>query len=291
MPMFGHISGKAASLLAACALLAACGGEKQDDDNGTTPPPTASSPAPSPGASPVPTASPTPGATPSGSPAPTPSASPAPTPSSTPVPFSAAPLQARVLLSYQYSNAVGDLLGPAARAAVKPIDDAIINGSSSVGAASLAVSRAAVETFETNAFAAAQAALIDPAGKSKLITCTPASPTDDACLTTVLTNFGNRAFRRTIAADELTAWKNVAKSAATGYSSFDKGVEFAVAGMLQSPAFMYMAEQGVADAQRPGMVKYTGHEMAARMAFFLLGSTPPDTLLAAAAGGQLDTVA
>jgi hypothetical protein len=282
MPALRHISGKAASLLAVCALLAACGGDKLDE-GGAAPPPTANSPAPSPGASPVPSA------TPSASPAPTPSASASPSP--VPTPFSAAPLQARVLLSYQYANAVGDLLGPVARAAVKPADDAIINGSSSVGAASLAVSRAAVETFESNAFAAAQAAMADAAIKAKLITCKPASPTDDACLSTVLTSFGNRAFRRAITAEELTAWKNVAKSAATAYSSFDKGVEFAVAGMLQSPTFMYLAEQGVADAQRPGMVKYTGHEMAARMAFFLLGSTPPDSLLSAAAGGQLDTVA
>jgi hypothetical protein len=220
-----------------------------------------------------------------------PTATPAPPGGGTATPFAAAPVQARVLLSYQYRNAVGDLLGDAARNAVKPTDDAVLNGSSAVAAASLAVSRAAVESYEANAFAAAQAAMADKTAKARLIPCTPANTTDDACMTTVISKAGERAFRRALSAEELNTWKTLAKSAATAYGSFDKGVEFALAGLLQSPQFLYMAEQGVADAQMPGMVKYTGLEMATRLAFFLLGSTPPDSLLAAARAGQLDTAA
>jgi hypothetical protein len=184
---------------------------------------------------------------------------------------------------------IRDLLGPTARNAVKPWEDALVNGSSSVGAGQLAITGAALERFETNAFAAAQAALADPATRAKLIPCTPANSTDDACLNTVITKFGYRAFRRPMAADEVTAYKTVAKSAGSAYASFDKAVEFAIAGMLQSPQFLYLSEQGEPDAQRPGMVKYTQTEMASRLAFFLLGTMPPDALLDAAANGKLGT--
>ena len=59
--------------------------------------------------------------------------------------------------------------------------------------------------------------------------------------------------------------------------------------MLQSPNFLYVVEQGETDAARPGMVRYTSMEMASRLSFFLLGSTPPDTLLAAARNNGLAT--
>jgi hypothetical protein len=250
------------NMLVCASMLAllACGGEKQDESS----------------------TSPTAGAS-------NPGATPPPSGSGSAAPFAAAPLQARVLLSYQYRNAVGDLLGDAARNAVKPGDDALLNGSSAVAAASLAVSRAAVEGYEANAFAAAQAAMADNAAKARLIPCTPASATDDACMTTVISKAGERAFRRPLTTEELNTWKTLAKSVAAAYGNFNKGVEFALAGLLQSPQFLYLAEQGADDPKMPGMLKYTGLEMASRLAFFLLGSTPPDSLLAAARAGLLDT--
>src|SRR5262249_34714777 len=68
--------------------------------------------------------------------------------------------------------------------------------------------------------------------------------------------------------------------------SFSKGVEYALAGMLQSPAFLYLFETGTPETDR---VKLTGYEVASRLSFFLAGSTPTDALLTAAENGELDT--
>jgi hypothetical protein len=272
------------ALAAATTFLVACGGTEKSvavDANGS--PASSGTPSPAPVPAPPPVTS-----TPTPTPAPAPAPAPAPVPP--PVaqaPFQPAPLQARVLLSWQYKNAVNDLLGQAAANAVSPLEDALLNGSSAVGSSTLTLSRTAVESYEKNALDAAKAALADSASRAKLITCTPASATDDACLNTVISRFGAQAFRRALTAEELNSWKAVGKASATAYSSFDKGVEFAVAGMLQSPQFLYVAEQGEADAQRGGMLRYTSTEMATRLSFLLLGSTPPDALLASAAKGEL----
>jgi hypothetical protein len=253
-----------AVMLLIAAWLAGCAGETLEEDQNGNPPA---------------------GATPTS----TPTANPSASPTATPTPFSAAPVQARILLSYQYKNAVGDLLGNAARDAVKPLNDTLVNGSSAVAAASFSLSNAAVESFEANAYAAAQAGLADSGQRAKLITCTPANATDDACLTAVVNNFGRRAFRRALTADELAAYKKVAVAAGQAYSSFDRAAEFAFAAMLQSPQFLYISEQGETDAQKPGMVKYTSTEMASRLSFFLLGTLPPESLLQAASQNKLAT--
>jgi Protein of unknown function (DUF1592)/Protein of unknown function (DUF1588)/Protein of unknown function (DUF1595)/Protein of unknown function (DUF1585) len=275
------------------ALAAGCGGKdpalpneassvplSNGASNPTTPP------APTSPTTPISPTSPASAPTPPAS-SPTPPASAPPPPPVATTPFQPAPVQARVLLSGQYKNAVNDLLGQAAANAVTPLEDTLLNGSSAVGSSTLSLSRTAIERYEKNALDAAKAALADKAFRAKLVPCTATGATDDACMSTVVSSFGARAFRRALTADELSTWKAVAKSAASSYSSFDKGVEFAIAGMLQSPQFLYITEQGEPDAQRGGMLRYTSTEMASRLSFFLLGTTPPDALLASAAKGEL----
>jgi hypothetical protein len=67
------------------------------------------------------------------------------------------------------------------------------------------------------------------------------------------------------------------------------GVEYAVAAMLQSPMFLYRAELGEPDPAVPGRLRYTGYDMASRLAALLLQSIPDDALLNAAAGNGLLT--
>ena len=130
-----------------------------------------------------------------------------------PVAFQPAPLQARTLTSWQYRGAIGDILGAEARAAVTPPTDIRINGLATVASSTVALSPKVITAYETNAYAAVQAAMAN--AKAQLIPCTPTSPTDDACLTTVLNRVGGKAFRRILSAEELTTWKRVAQSAAT----------------------------------------------------------------------------
>lgn len=203
-------------------------------------------------------------------------------------PFEPAPLSIRRLLGWQYRQAVVDLLGAAAGEAVAPPPDSAVNGFDSIGAAQLALSPSAVNAYERSAFAAAQAGL-SGSGRAALVGCSPRAATDVDCLRAFLTRFGRRAWRRPLTAEELSAWVAVGQQAATAYNDFYRGVEFIVAGLLQSPHFLYLVEVGEPDPAQPSRLRLTGHELASRMSFFLAGTTPSEELLAAAERGELAT--
>lgn len=204
-------------------------------------------------------------------------------------PFAPAVLQGRLLLSWQYQHAVRELLGPAAAAVVTPPADSPINGLAAIGAAQLSLGATAVDLYEQSAFKAAQAALAAPAGKAALLGCTPARFDDAACLGGFLDRFGKKVFRRALSAEEKASWLAVGVAAATAYQAFDAGVEFVIAGLLQSPNFLYRFEVGQQDPADASRQKLTGEEVATRLAFFLTGTTPSEALLVAAQTGQLST--
>jgi hypothetical protein len=243
----------------ACALLGGCDGQAELEQGGKPPPGTES-----PDTIPV-------------------------TPGTAPPPFQPAPVRLRILLGWQYRNAVGSLLGPEAANAVEPPPDSAINGFDAIGASQLALSTSAVEKYESSALRAARAALSNTTSRGALIGCTPKSTTDEACLRGFLSRFGRRAWRRPLTETELASWAAVGRGAATGYNDFYRGAEFAVAGLLQSPHFIYMVEVGQPDPEHPGRSKLTGLEVATRLSFFLAGTTPSEELLAAAEKGELDT--
>jgi len=62
-----------------------------------------------------------------------------------------------------------------------------------------------------------------------------------------------------------------------------------MAGLLQSPHFLYRIELGAADPTSPARLRYADHEVATRLSFFLVNSLPDETLLSAADRGELAT--
>ena len=215
-----------------------------------------------------------------------------------PEPFAPADARMRRLLSWQYQNAVRDILGDAAANTIDPPADIPLNGFVSVGSASLSLSPVDIEKLELSAYAAAQSAVHGDAAQSWRV-CTPTAHDDGVCAAQVVASIGRRLFRRPLTAggedDELVRWTTIATQAANAYGDFDMGLEFAIAGMLQSPHFIYLVEVGVpvdaseAAALVPGARRLSGLEMAARLSFFLVGTTPSDALLDAAAAGELDS--
>ncbi|MEN9797242.1 MAG: hypothetical protein RL653_938 [Pseudomonadota bacterium] len=201
--------------------------------------------------------------------------------------FSPAPLRARQLLRWQYEESVRVLLGDAAAAAVVLPADVPLNGFAAVGASQLAPTPVAVRAWELSAHAAAEAAFAGglPPG---LVPCSPAAADDAACLGAFARSFGRRAFRRPVTDEEVSTWTAVGRAAAQAYGRFDRGVQFVVAGMLQSPAFLYLAEVGEPDGDA-GRLRLTRYELAARLSYFLAGIPPPEGLMAAAEAGALDT--
>jgi len=97
---------------------------------------------------------------------------------------------------------------------------------------------------------------------------------------TFIKTFGRRAFRRDLAADEVTAYKAIHDQGALvtegAQSSFTKGARYVISTMLQSPYFLYRSELG--DAGAP----LSGNEMASKLSFWLRDTTPSDAMLDAA---------
>lgn len=201
----------------------------------------------------------------------------------------------RRLLARQYVGSVRELLGDAAAAAATPPEDTAINGFDAIGAAQLNVGDEGVATYEKSALAVARAAVKDPASKiGGYLDCTPTGAHDAACYKAFLARFGHVAFRRPLAAEEVDTFAGVADLAATSYGTFDDGLEYAIAAILEAPSFLYRAELGTVTDHTDdrGVVtrlrRLDGPELATRMSFFLLDATPSEDVLVDAEAGALD---
>jgi len=203
--------------------------------------------------------------------------------------FQAAPSALRKLTVRQYQNTVRDLFGADAVLPSELEPDTSISGFHAIGAAKATVSPSAVEKFESAAYVLAEKAL-DATHQKAFVGCTPAGTTDTACTTDFVRRFGRRAFRRPLSAEEVTRFVGVAEHAQATLKDFHQGLQYAVAGLLQSPSFLFRAELGTAGSSATATRPYDGFEMASRLSYLLWNTTPDEALLDAAASGQLGTV-
>ncbi|MBX3157315.1 MAG: DUF1592 domain-containing protein [Deltaproteobacteria bacterium] len=197
----------------------------------------------------------------------------------------------RRLLGRQYTNTVEALLGPEAAAVAKPPADIASRGFEAIGAAELAPSDMALGAYETSALAIAEAMVVDVSKLPPIIGCTPSGATDLACFDTFVRTFGRRAFRRPLAEDEVARYVGLTVTTAGRYHNAYAGVAYAIQAFLQSPYFLYQVEIGEVDAERPTRKRLTDYEVATRLSYFLLDTTPDDALLALAEQKLLSTPA
>lgn len=199
-----------------------------------------------------------------------------------------APGGIRRLRARQYVNSIRLLLGAAASAAAKPPKDPQLHGLEAIAASELALSDPDVEAYETSARDIAKAAVADPSAIAPLLDCAPSGAADAACHRSFVARLGRLAFRRTLAADEIDRITAVAELASSKYGTFEAGLEHAILAILQSPSFLYLVEIGEPDEADPSRRRLSPLELAARMSFFLLDTTPDAALLDAAEAGELD---
>jgi Protein of unknown function (DUF1592)/Protein of unknown function (DUF1588)/Protein of unknown function (DUF1595)/Protein of unknown function (DUF1587)/Protein of unknown function (DUF1585) len=186
----------------------------------------------------------------------------------------------RRLTNEEYDNTVADLLGYTGRASV---DFGLLADTAATGfdtaSETVTLSGPVFEKFERAASALAtwwlqhEAAVVVTAG------CKIES---SGCLQTFVTNFGHRAFRRALTAVETEA---LLRLAAAGDDPRDAAA-LVLQGILLSPNFLFRPEVGYLDQ---GRVKLTGNELATRLSYALLRTTPSSELLARAESGELDT--
>lgn len=188
----------------------------------------------------------------------------------------------------QYNNSVRDLFPGADIPPQTILVDPKVNGfenNSDVQAPSALL----IEQYQKAALAVTAAAMADAAA---FLPCSADGGPDPAgCGHSFLQDFAARAFRRPLAAAEAAIYLDFFDQQMAEHG-FNVGLQLALQAILQAPAFLYFPEfGGAAVADSPTVTALTGHELAARLSYFLWDTTPDAALLAAAAAGELDDAA
>jgi hypothetical protein len=182
----------------------------------------------------------------------------------------------------EYNNTVRDLLGdttePAASFAVEEEALGFNNN-----AANLVTSAALAERYMLAAEGIAERALLTP---EKLLPCDPLVTGNESCGQQFIANFGKRAFRRPLTADE-TAMLGAQFSAGLAADGFKEGIARVIQTGLQAPQFLYRVELGTPAAAGESVVRLSGWETASRLSYLLWGSMPDEELFQAAETGAL----
>jgi len=199
----------------------------------------------------------------------------------------ATPRMAR-LSRQQWSNAVRDLLKLTDISAI----DSGVTGDALIGFDNEADALFVTEQLRAQLFDAAEKLADKVTGDATALgRLVPANaPTDTAGKgRAFITAFGQRAFRRPLTSAEVTTHVGLFNQASTlypGVDAFKAGASLVIQAMLQSPFFLYRTELGTAAA---GATKLPldDWEVGAKLALSITNTIPDDTLLAAAAAGQL----
>ncbi len=206
---------------------------------------------------------------------------------STPTPTVDPPQPAlRRLSQAQYNNTLHDLFGDELVLPSRVEPDTSVDGYFSVGGTFTTISPRGVELYEEAAYDVAEQLLANPSLRARAIPCESTAPD---CARHTIETTGRRLWRRPLTADEVDAVLTVHSNAESVLGTWDGGAEYALATLLQSPNFLFRAELGEPDPDSPGTRRYTNHEMASRLSYFLWNTTPDDALLDAAAAGELTT--
>lgn len=193
----------------------------------------------------------------------------------------------RRLTNREYTRTVADVFGETGDLGTDLPPASSLDGYDN-NVLALGTSTPVVESFAALATRIAHATVTDATRRAKTLGCEPTGGTRASCLQAIVDRVGRRAYRRPLDADERAGLLALADAAAQDPNPL-MSAELVLQGLLQSPSFLYRVEVGEPIAERPGKGRLTGYELATRLSYFLVGTTPDDALLDAAASGALDT--
>jgi hypothetical protein len=139
--------------------------------------------------------------------------------------------------------------------------------------------QAAIEAATAEVFA-------DAKRRDSLVGCVPQGITDTACFKSYIERFGRLAWRQALTPAQLEQKTALASSLAQTFGNATDGLRATTNALLQSPNFLYRLERG---EPAGASWRFTGYEMASRLAYFLTNSAPDPALLDAAEQGKLTT--
>src|SRR3954470_4452261 len=182
----------------------------------------------------------------------------------------------------QYDNVINDLLGVTALTSNSNLPPSAMLSPDSAGS---------LDTIGWNGYlTAAQAIAAQVMGnttaKAKYMSCDPTTNTT-TCLTTTVQTFGRKVFRRPLTTTEVTSFMRLNSLTPAGTPA--QVAQAILAAFLASPSFIMLPE--VNQAKSGSSFQLNNYELATRLSFLFLNSTPDDTLATAANSTTLMTKA
>lgn len=181
----------------------------------------------------------------------------------------------------EYDHTLADLFGVTSAPALRLVD----NERGVVSADARRMTPLLVEQY----MAAAEDVSAELAGGNaplEALTGCSALAFDDACARSWIEADLPRAYRRPVTPAEVDRLYALYE-AGRDLDGFATGIQLVLEAILQSPSFLYRVEIVPVDGEP--IVRLTGHQLATRLSYFLVGSMPDPELFAAAEAGALDT--
>jgi hypothetical protein len=194
----------------------------------------------------------------------------------------------RRLTESQYRATIADVFG--SHIVVAGRFDPLLRteGLLTVGAGRATITPSGFERYAALARSIAEQ-VVGENNRALAVPCTPADVTgaDQACAATFLSKVGRYLYRRPLTETELAGAVKIADVAATTRGDFYAGLAYGLQQLLQSPDFLFVAENTEPDPADPGKVRLDAFAKATRLSFLLWNTSPDEALLAAAESGAL----
>jgi hypothetical protein len=197
--------------------------------------------------------------------------------------LSVGPSPLRRLSRVEIAHTIADILGPDL-----PVDAAMPSDETAYGYDANSVKLATPEDVELMVAFAEQVA--DAAVEQHGDALFPCDVAETPCVDGFLADVGARLYRRPLLAEERDALVAMYEQNRDAYNP-RRAVKLMLQAMLASPNFLYLVEVGEPAEPGAAAAPLTGHELAARLSYFLWNSAPDDALRAAAESGELSTLA
>jgi hypothetical protein len=156
----------------------------------------------------------------------------------------------------------------------------------SIDSATVSTTPEAAEQYDAFALDVAARVFVDRTRQPELARCAAAS-SGDVCVVEALRTWAMKVWHRPLSAEEELRYLAVVGAGGGGTTAVAQGMKFALAGMVQSPHFLYRAAVG--EAAAGGYRRLSNLELARHLAYTLWGRGPDLELMNDALAGRLVT--
>lgn len=197
------------------------------------------------------------------------------------------PPQVRKLTQGQYRNSIHDIFGDDIRVEGRLPPDQASEGLIAIGTSAAGISTTGAEYYANLAVSVA-GQVVSPEKRAGHIPCQPAPQlaSEMVCARQVLARYAPLVLRRPVGSAEIDNYVRVAIGSAKVTGDFHSGLKYGLARLLTSPEFLFRVERAAVGA---GQSRLDAASQASRLSFLLWDGPPDETLLAAAAKGDLDS--